>query len=114
MDVLAVEDHARRAAEVVRAGNGPLFLDLRTYRFRAHSMYDPERYRERAEVDEWRARDPLVTFPSSLGGLIDQATIAELERDVAEEIEQAVAFAEAATLEPVEQLEQFVCMDTVP
>ena len=50
MDVVAVEEAARRAAEAVRAGGGPHFLELRTYRFRAHSMYDPERYRDKAEI----------------------------------------------------------------
>ena len=54
MDVLAVEQAARRAAEAVRAGGGPHFLELRTYRFRAHSMYDPDRYRDKAEVEQWK------------------------------------------------------------
>ncbi len=84
MDVLAVEDHARHAADMIRGGGGPVFLELRTYRFRAHSMYDPERYRERAEVEEWKTRDPLVTFPAALPpGFIDQATLARIEGEVA-------------------------------
>lgn len=111
MDVLAVEQHARRAAEMVRAGGGPVFLELRTYRFRAHSMYDPERYRSHEEVEHWRERDPLVTFPASLPGVLDQATIEGIEREVAAEIEAAIAYAEAGTLEAVEDLERFVYMD---
>src|SRR5512144_148816 len=59
MDVLAVEQAARAAAEAVRGGAGPHFLELRTYRFRAHSMFDPERYRQKGEVEEWRHRDPI-------------------------------------------------------
>ena len=59
MDVIAVEHAARRAAEAVRAGGGPHFLELRTYRFRAHSLYDPELYRDKAEVERWRQRDPI-------------------------------------------------------
>ncbi len=59
MDVLAVEEAARRAVDRIRGGGGPCFLELRTYRFRAHSMYDPERYRDKAEVARWRERDPI-------------------------------------------------------
>ena len=59
MDVIAVEHAARRGAEAVRAGGGPHFLELRTYRFRAHSMYDPDRYRDKSEVERWKTRDPI-------------------------------------------------------
>ena len=58
MDVLAVEDAARRAAQTVRAAAGPCFLELRTYRFRAHSMYDPELYRAKEEVERWKRARP--------------------------------------------------------
>jgi len=111
MDVLAVEQHARRAAAMVRAGGGPVFLELRTYRFRAHSMYDPDRYRGRDEIEHWRERDPLVTFPASMPEVLDAATVADIERNVAEEIERAIAFAEAGSLEAVADLERFVTMD---
>ncbi len=59
MDVFAVEDAARRAAEGIRAGTGPHFLEMHTYRFRAHSMYDPDRYRDKAEIEHWKERDPV-------------------------------------------------------
>jgi pyruvate dehydrogenase E1 component alpha subunit len=110
MDVLAVERAARRAVGEVRAGRGPFFLELRTYRFRAHSMFDPELYRDKAEVERWRERDPLPTFAAWLRGhgALDDAALAGLEADVGAEIEAAVAFAEAGTLEPVEQLTRFV------
>jgi TPP-dependent pyruvate/acetoin dehydrogenase alpha subunit len=87
-----------------------VFLECRTYRFRAHSMYDPELYRERAEVEGWKLRDPLSVLADrdDIAGALDEATIAELEAAVAEEIDAAVAFAEAATLEPVEELTRFV------
>jgi len=110
MDVLAVEQHARRAAEMVRAGGGPVFLELRTYRFRAHSMYDPDRYRGREEIEHWRERDPLVTFPASMRDVLDQATVDRIEQDVAAEIERAIAFAEGGSLEAVANLERFVYM----
>src|SRR5512145_2517921 len=62
MDVIAVEAATRRVAVAVRSGLGPHFLELRTYRFRAHSMYDPELYRTKEEVEEWKTRDPVSTF----------------------------------------------------
>ena len=110
MDVLAVEDAAHRATLQIRAGRGPVFLELRTYRFRAHSMYDPERYRSKEEVDAWRQRDPvdLLRDRLSAAGLVTDDDVAEIERDVAAEIDGAVAAAEAGTLEPVEDLTRFV------
>ena len=59
MDVLAVEEAARRAAAEVRDGGGPYFLELRTYRFRAHSMYDPDLYRTKDEIEHWKQHDPI-------------------------------------------------------
>jgi pyruvate dehydrogenase E1 component alpha subunit len=109
MDVLAVEAAARRATEAIRAGAGPVFLELRTYRFRAHSMYDPERYRDKDEVTRWRERDPIDLLRQRLeDGGWPAAELDELEAEVAAEIDAAVAFAEAGTLEPVEDLTRFV------
>jgi pyruvate dehydrogenase E1 component alpha subunit len=106
MDVVAVRDTTRRAVESIRAGSGPHFLELRTYRFRAHSMYDPERYRDKAEVEHWKERDPIVLFVERYA--IVQSDVDALERQVAEEVDAAVAFAEAGTPEPVEDLTRFV------
>jgi pyruvate dehydrogenase E1 component alpha subunit/2-oxoisovalerate dehydrogenase E1 component len=110
MDVLAVETAAQHAAACVRAGEGPYFLECRTYRFRAHSMFDAELYRSKAEVAEWRTHDPLVTFTALLKehGLLADAEVDELEQRVAVEIDDAVAFAEAGTWEPVADLTRFV------
>jgi len=109
MDVLAVEDATQRAAAAVRR-DGPRFLELQTYRYRAHSMYDPELYRSKEEVERWRDRDPLVTFPARLraAGFLDDATLARMEQEITAEIDAAVAFAEAGTLEPVSDLTRFV------
>ncbi|MCZ7527215.1 MAG: pyruvate dehydrogenase (acetyl-transferring) E1 component subunit alpha [Acidimicrobiia bacterium] len=116
MDVLAVEEATRRATESIRAGGGPVFLELRTYRFRAHSMYDPELYRSKSEVEEWKERDPLATFGALLveRSLLDDEAIATMEAEVAAEIDDAVAFAEAGTWEPVEELTRFVYSDGDP
>jgi TPP-dependent pyruvate/acetoin dehydrogenase alpha subunit len=106
MDVIAVEQAARDAAARVRAGEGPQFLECRTYRFRAHSMFDAELYRDKAEVDRWKARDPIALLVARLqrAAALDAGALAALERDVEEEIAAAVAFAEAGTWEPVEAL----------
>lgn len=101
MDVLAVEEAARAGAEHVRAGNGPYFLECRTYRFRAHSMYDPELYREKAEVEEWKKRDPIPALIAHIeedGNKADE-DVAGIEAEVAEKVAQAIAFAQAGTLE---------------
>jgi pyruvate dehydrogenase E1 component alpha subunit len=110
MDVEAVEETARRAGEGIRAGNGPYFLEFRTYRFRAHSLFDPELYREKREVDEWRARCPIATYETRLrgAGVVDDASLAKIEAAVTAEIDDAVAFAEAGTWEPVETLARWV------
>ncbi len=110
MDVLAVEEAARAAATAVREGMGPRFLELRTYRFRAHSMYDPELYRDKKEVEEWKKRDPIALFSAAVrgAGLIAPADVERLEREVEEEVADAVAFADAGTYEPVEDLERDV------
>jgi pyruvate dehydrogenase E1 component alpha subunit len=106
MDVVAVRRATRRAVESIRAGTGPHFLELRTYRFRAHSMYDPERYRDKAEVEQWKLRDPIVLFVERYA--VAPSDVDALEREVADEVDAAVAFAEAGTPEPVEDLTRFV------
>jgi pyruvate dehydrogenase E1 component alpha subunit len=110
MDVISVEETTRLAVESVRTSGGPHFLEFRTYRFRAHSMFDPELYRPKEEVEEWKARDPIESLKGRLqaeGALTDEAW-AEMEAEVAAEIDSAVAFAEAGTWEPIEELERFV------
>jgi pyruvate dehydrogenase E1 component alpha subunit len=106
MDVLAVEAAARAAVEAIRAGSGPRFLELATYRFRAHSMFDAELYRDKSEVEHWKTRGPIVTFVAALreAGLLDDADIARLHAAVDREVAAAVAFAEAGTLEDVADL----------
>jgi len=113
MDVRAVEDAAKRAALAIRGGGGPVFLELRTYRFRAHSMFDPEFYREKSEVDAWKERDPIDRLTRELrdASLVDDAGLTDLERAISAEIEAAVGFAEAGSLEPVSELGRFVLSD---
>jgi pyruvate dehydrogenase E1 component alpha subunit len=90
----------------IRSGSGPELLEFRTYRFRAHSMFDAELYRDKAEVEEWKRRDPIRSFAARLEQerVIDPPAHAALVADVEAEIDRAVAFAEAGTWEPVEEL----------
>jgi pyruvate dehydrogenase E1 component subunit alpha len=110
MDVLAVEDAARKAAAEVRDGGRPCFLELKTYRFRAHSMYDPDLYRTKEEIESWKQHDPIPALIERLrsAGLLSDEDLTRLEQEIAEEIDAAIAFAEAGTFEPVEELERFV------
>ncbi|TPV51169.1 pyruvate dehydrogenase (acetyl-transferring) E1 component subunit alpha [Pseudarthrobacter phenanthrenivorans] len=115
MDVLAVHEAARRAVDAVRSGAGPHFLELRTYRFRAHSMFDPERYREKSEVARWLERDPINLLRQALedAGQLDEARWLELKKEADDEVAGAVEFAEAGTPEPVEDLTRFVYSERV-
>jgi pyruvate dehydrogenase E1 component alpha subunit len=110
MDVLAVQDATKRALAQLRGGGGPCFLELRTYRFRAHSMYDPDRYRDKAEVERWRQSDPIPALSGRLlaEGAVTEQEIAQWEGEIAAEISAAVETADAAPLEPVEDLTRFV------
>ncbi|MCZ7607000.1 MAG: pyruvate dehydrogenase (acetyl-transferring) E1 component subunit alpha [Planctomycetota bacterium] len=101
MDVLAVDEAAQRAISAIRADLKPYFLECRTYRFRPHSMFDPELYREQAEVSEWKKKDPLLTFRAQCetAGLLDEAAVQAMEQEIASEIEDAVQFSEQAEWE---------------
>lgn len=106
MDVVAVEAATRRVAAAVRRGEGPAFLEFRTYRFRAHSMFDAELYREKAEVETWKRRDPIALLTARLRaeGSASDPLIDALELSVAEEIDEAVQFAEDGVWEPAADL----------
>lgn len=106
MDVIAVEAAAQRAVAAIRAGEGPAFLECRTYRFRAHSMFDAQLYRPKAEIEEWKKRCPIEHLKAwALGAsMLHADDIARLESEVAAEVDAAVAFAEAGTWEPVGDL----------
>jgi pyruvate dehydrogenase E1 component alpha subunit len=116
MDVVAVRQATETAAAAVRAGDGPVFLEFRTYRFRAHSMFDPELYRPKAEVEQWKQRGPLHTFTDRLKaqGLFAEGDFARLEAEVAAEVRDAIEFAEASAWEPVADLLKDVCAPARP
>ena len=103
MSVLAVEAACHRAAEAVLSTGRPFLLELHTYRFRAHSMADPDLYRSKKEIAEWQIRDPITVFQQHLRdrGLVSDADLASLESAVTQELEDAVQYAESSPWEPV-------------
>jgi pyruvate dehydrogenase E1 component alpha subunit len=109
MDVVAVEAAARRAIHAVRETCKPYFLECRTYRLRAHSMFDAQLYRDKAEIEAWRKKEPIVRFQGWLEAshMVHPDEIAKIEAEVAAEIADAVAYAEAGTWEPLENLQRF-------
>jgi pyruvate dehydrogenase E1 component alpha subunit len=106
MNVLAVYDATRAAVERMRADGLPTFIELHTYRFRAHSMFDAELYRDREEVERWKRHGPIHTFTDRLkaAGVMTEEDYLAIDRAALAEVDAAVAFAEAAPWEPVEQL----------
>jgi pyruvate dehydrogenase E1 component alpha subunit len=114
MDVVAVEAAGRRAVHAVRESGKPYFLECRTYRLRAHSMFDAQLYRDKAEVEAWRNKEPIARLKAWLldNHLIHPEDVARIEAEVDAEIAEAVAFAEAGSWEPVEQLARFVHADS--
>ena len=106
MDLLAVHAAAAEHLEYIRAGNGPFFLEAVTYRFRGHSMGDPERYREKDEIEKWKEEDPIGIYRTYLVGE-KIATVEELDaidQQVEEETQEAVEFAESSPEPAAEQL----------
>jgi len=106
MDVMKVYDAAKAAIDYVRSEGQPYLLEIDTYRFRGHSMGDPERYRKAEEVKQWQENDPIGIFNKYL---LDKKTatrkqLDEIEARVEEEVAKAVEFAEASPEPTMEDL----------
>lgn len=116
MNVLAVHDAARQAVDFVRREQSPFFLELHTYRFRAHSMFDAELYRDKQEVERWKQHGPIHTFTDKLkaAAMMSETDFERLDRDAEREVDVAVAFAEAGTWEPAENLTTDVTTPATP
>lgn len=110
MDVFAVEAAVRSAVQKIRNGGGPALLEMRTYRFRAHSMFDPQLYRDKTEVEAWQKKGPIITLTTRLKalGLMTEDDYQRLEREADAEVDAAVQFAESSPWEPASDLERFV------
>ena len=106
MDVIACHDVMARAVEHIRTRGGPFFIEFQTYRFRPHSMFDPELYRDKDEVAKWREHDPIQVFTERClsEGTLTEQDVSAMEQAAAAEVDDAVTFAEAGTLEGLETL----------
>jgi 2-oxoisovalerate dehydrogenase E1 component len=109
-DVVAVAQRFTEVVDGLRAGGPPVLLEAETYRWHGHYEGDPERYRDCAELDEWKARDPLGRLAANL----DPGLVARIDRDVDDEIERAVAEASAAAAPAPESLHDFVTIAREP
>jgi pyruvate dehydrogenase E1 component alpha subunit len=116
MDVLAVDAAARAATDHVRRTRTPYFLELHTYRFRAHSMFDAELYRAKTEVEAWKERGPIHTFTQRLkaAAILTEDDFLALDAAAVAEVDAAVAFAEAGQWEPVGDLLRDVTTPRAP
>jgi pyruvate dehydrogenase E1 component alpha subunit len=106
MDVMEVHRATTKALSAIRAGGGPMFLEFQTYRFRAHSMFDPDLYRDADEVERWKQRDPITTFADRLlaEAVMTDAELEAMWSAARDETEAAVEAADAAPEEPVATL----------
>ncbi len=96
MDPVAVHDAMDEAVQRARRGEGPTFLEIRTYRYKGHSMSDPQKYRTKEEVEEYKAKDPIETVKAKIIAekWADDAWFEEVAAKIKTEIEEAVKFAE--------------------
>jgi len=115
MDVLAVHDAVMRAVERGRKESLPTLLEVRTYRFMGHSMSDPGNYRTRAEIEKYQERDPIKLFSASLleQKIVDEKTLAEIDKQVREEVEDAYRFADESPLPDPSELYTDVYADPI-
>jgi pyruvate dehydrogenase E1 component alpha subunit len=114
MDVEMVHEAVKRAADRARAGEGPTFLEFKTYRFRGHSMSDPQKYRTKEEVEQWKSRDPLEMVRDRIltNGIATEADLDVIDAKVKEVVEASVKFAEESPYPEPEAAFEDVYMDT--
>jgi pyruvate dehydrogenase E1 component alpha subunit len=106
MDVLAVYQATKRAVEHIRTKQQPFLLEMRSYRYRGHSVIDPARYRSEADVKAWASSDPLIRFRTQLldAGVLTEAAVKAAEAEVEAVVEAAVMFADESPFPDVSTL----------
>lgn len=109
-DPVAVYIAARKAVEIARGGGGPTFIEARAYRFLGHNLRDPQRYRSKEEVEEWRGKDAIPRLTRILvdGGYASEEELRGIEREIMDEIEESVRFAEESPVLSFEELYNFI------
>jgi len=114
MDIMNVRQVGEQALEYIRSGQGPFFLEIETYRFRGHSMGDPERYRKAEEVKCWEEEeDPIGIYRKYLAaqGIANEAELDALDLKTLQEIQEAIQFAETSPEPAPETLFQDIYAD---
>jgi pyruvate dehydrogenase E1 component alpha subunit len=106
MDLVNTYEIVGEAVRIAREERQPMLVEAQTYRFRGHSMADPEEYRTKEEVAKWRERDPIVTFGEQLvaEGVLSEDERAQLDADAIARVDEAVRFADASPFPPPEAL----------
>jgi pyruvate dehydrogenase E1 component alpha subunit len=106
MDVLDTHHAVEQALRAAREARKPMLVEAVTYRYRGHSMADPEHYRTREQVAQWRTRDPIALFKTRLeeGGLLDGERYRSMDDDAVRTVDEAVAFADASPFPAPESL----------
>ena len=106
MDPVAVHNAMDEAVQRARAGEGPTFLEIRTYRYKGHSMSDPAKYRTKEELEEYKGRDPLLATKAAIveNKYADDAWFAEVEAEVKKVVDDSVKFAEESPYPSVDEL----------
>ena len=109
-DIIEVYDAAQTAIARARAGEGPTFLECKTYRWYGHSEIDPAKYRAKEEVEEWKGRDPVDTFAKALleMKLLTEAKKKEIADEITREINEAVEFAEQSPYPEASELAEHI------
>jgi len=117
MDVMAVREAICRAAERARRGDGPSFLNAVTYRYRGHSMADPDVQRDKAEITRWKELDPIARFARDVllkRNLVTPKDLEDIQRSVEREVEDASVFADQSPEPPLESLYDYIYQQPVP
>src|SRR5690606_9477144 len=107
-----VHNAIKEASDHCRQGNGPVLLDIRTYRYKGHSMSDPQKYRTKEEVNEYKEKDPLAQVLNVIleKGWLKEADVKKIEAEVKSKVEESVVFAEESPLPDEDELYKDVYM----
>ncbi|MBW1855926.1 MAG: hypothetical protein JRJ00_14820, partial [Deltaproteobacteria bacterium] len=113
MDVLAVRKATEKAVERAREGEGPSFIEAATYRYRGHSMSDPDDYRTKREAKIWKERDPIVKLAKHLRDnvIIAADDLKELQDEVNRKVDESIKFADASAWPELEELMKDIYVD---
>jgi len=116
MDVMAVREAVCRVAERARKGEGPSFLNVVTFRYRGHSMADPDVQRDKAEIARWKERDPITRFATEVllkRNFVTAQELEDIQKSVEREVEDAIEFADRSPEPPLESLYRYIYQQPV-